>query len=48
MSDLILRAERFARERHSGQFRKGTAKEQSAPAHPKAANSGSALMGKSP
>lgn len=27
MSDLILRAERFARERHSGQFRKGTAKE---------------------
>ena len=27
MSDLILRAERFARVRHSGQFRKGTARE---------------------
>ena len=27
MSDLIERAERFARERHAGQFRKGAAKE---------------------
>ena len=27
MSDLIKRAERFARERHAGQFRKGAAQE---------------------
>ena len=27
MSDLISRAERFARVRHEGQFRKGKAKE---------------------
>ena len=27
MKDLLSRAERFARQRHSGQFRKGTAKE---------------------
>jgi len=27
MLDLIKRAERFARERHAGQFRKGAARE---------------------
>ena len=27
MKDLLRRAERFARQRHSGQFRKGAAKE---------------------
>ena len=27
MEDLVSRAERFARQRHSGQFRKGAAKE---------------------